>query len=186
MELSMSASDPIAPVRRESLLGDIETNRPVSEGVLKDFAAQNNFVNKFQTDIKEFKLNGTYSVATGITFFDGVASFFYNSEIVGIQFYNGKSGDSGITEFDLNWIDTSGVDQGSIFSVTPKIDSTSSDEAVGFENLTTGTTVSPTGVTLPTFSKTQFLEGESVYLVLNDSMTSARNCGLTIFYKPIN
>lgn len=182
----MAATDPIAPVRRETLLGDIETNRPVSEGVLKDFGAQNNFINRYQTDIKEFKLNGSYSVATGITFFDGVASFFYNSEIVGIQFYNGRSGASGTTEFDLRWIDASGVDQGSIFSVTPKINSTSSDETVGFSNLTTGTTVSPTGVTLPTFSKTTFNEGESVYLVLTDSMVSAQNCGLTIFYKPIN
>jgi hypothetical protein len=182
----MAASDPINPVKRETLLGDIETNRPISEGLLRDFGAQNNFVNRYQTDIKEFKLNGSYSVATGITFFDGVASFFYNSEIVGIQIYNGVSGSSGTTEFDLKWIDTSGVDQGSIFSVTPKINSTSSNETVGFRNLTTGTDVSPTGVTLPTFSKTEFLEGESVYLELKTSMAAAKNCGLTIFYKPIN
>lgn len=182
----MAASDQIAPVRRQALLGDIETNRPVSEGVLRDFAAESNFINLYQTDIKEFKLNGSYSVATGITFFDGLASFFYNSEIVGLFFYNGVSGASGITEFDLIWKNTSGVDQGSIFSVTPKISSAAANEAVGFSNLTTGTTVSPTGVTLPTFSKTTFNEGESVYLKLNDSMVAAQNCGLTIFYKPIN
>lgn len=182
----MAASDPIAPVKRQALLGDVETNRPVSEGLLKDFSAQNNFVNLYQTDIKEWKLNGSYGVATGIELFDGIASFFYNSEIVGINFYNGVSGSSGTTEFDIEWLNTSGVNQGSIFSVTPKINSTSSNVTVAFRNLTTTTDVSPTGVTLPTFSKTQFLEGESVYLKLKTSMVAAQNCGLTIFYKPIN
>lgn len=182
----MAASDIISPVRRETLLGDIETNRPVSEGVLKDFGAQNNFINKYQTDIKEWKLNGSYSVATGITFFDGIASFFYNSEIVGINFYNGQSGASGITTFDLIWKNAAGVTQGSIFSVAPSIDFTAASETVGYSNLTTGTTVSPTGVVLPTFLKTSFLEGESLYLELASSMVSAQNCGLTIFYKPIN
>lgn len=182
----MAATDQIPPVRRESLEGDVETNRPVSEGVLKDFAAESNFINQFQTDIKEWKLNGLYSVATGITFFDGVASFFYNSEIVGINFYNGQSGASGTTTFDINWINAAGVDQGSIFSTRPAISSASSDETVAFKNLTTGTTITPTGVTEPVFSKTQFLEGESVYLVLDGAMASAFNCGLSIFYKPIN
>jgi len=182
----MAASDKIPSVRKESKLGDIETNRPVSEGVLKDFGGQSNFINDFQTDIKEWKLNGSYSVATGITFFDGVASFFYNSLIVGINFYNGQSGTSGTTEFDIIWKNVAGVDQGSIFTTTPKIASTSANETIAFQNLTTGTNVGPTGTTLGVFSKTSFLEGESVYLVLNGTMVSAQNCGLTIFYKPIN
>lgn len=182
----MAATDPINPVRRETLLGDIETNRPVSEGVLKDFGAQNNFINRYQTDIKEWKLNGSYSVASGISFYDGVASFFYNSEIVGINFYNGQAGTSGTTTFDINWKNAAGVDQGSIFSTRPAISSAAANETIAFNNLTTGTTVTPTGVTAPVFSKTSFLEGESVYLVLDGSMVSAQNCGLTIFYRPIN
>jgi len=182
----MAATDPIESVREELFNGDVETNRPVSEGILKKFGGQSNFINNFQTDIKEFKLNGAYSVATGITFFDGVASFFYNSQIVGVSFYNGQSGSSGTTTFDLRWIDVSGTDQGSIFSTTPKISNSSSNETVGFRNLTTSTDVTPTGVTLPTFSKTTFNEGEAVYLVLTSAMVAAKNCGLTLFYKPIN
>jgi hypothetical protein len=185
----MAASDKIPPVRREAKFGDIETNRPVSEGTLKDFAAQSNFINDFQTDIKEFKLNGAYSVASGITFLDGIASFFYNSEIVGITFYNGRGGTSGVTEFDLRWKDSDGVDQGSIFSVTPKINSTAADEVFMQQNLTTGNNkpaVTPTGITLGEFSKTEFLEGEAVYMVLNSSMSQAQNAGIFIFYKPIN
>lgn len=182
----MAASDEVLPSRGTFFEGDIAYQRANSEAIMSKFAAQSNFLNKFQTDIKEFKLNGSYSVATGIVFFDGLASFFYNSEIVGIGFSNGQSGSSGTTEFDLHWIDTAGVDQGTIFSVTPKIDSTSLDKTVAFQNLETGTTVSPTGVTLATFAKTTFLEGESVYMKLNSAMTEAQNCTFTIFYRPIN
>ncbi len=182
----MAASDLVNAVRSLFRLGDIAYRRANSESIMGKFAAQSNFLNKFQTDIKEFKLNGSYSVATGITFFDGVASFFYNSEIVGINFYNGVSGTSGTTSFDLRYIDAAGVDQGSIMSTQASINSTSSNNSVGFESYETTTQIAPTGVTLPVLSKTQFLEGESVYLVLTSSMSEAQNCGLTIFYKPIN
>jgi hypothetical protein len=182
----MAKTDLVTPSREDIYIGDTSYQRANSEAIMTRFGATNNFINTYQTDIKEWKLNGSYSVATGITFFDGVASFFYNSEIVGVNFYNGQSGSSGSTDFDIRWIDTSGIDQGSIFSTQASIDSTSSDETIGFRNLTTSTDISPTGVTLPVFSKTQFLEGESVYLVLTSSMVSAVNCGLTIFYRPIN
>ena len=166
---------------------DTAYKRSLSESIMTRFGATNNFIAKYQTDIKEFKMNGSYSVAIGITYFDGIASFFYNSEIVGVTFWNGQSGTSGTTEFDLRWQDATGTDQGSIFSVTPKISSTSSDETFAQRNLETGNdNGKTTGVTLPTFSKTQFLEGEAVYAVLNSSMVSAQNCGITIFYRPIN
>jgi len=176
----------ITPSRKVIEQEDTAYRRSVSEAILTKFGAQSNFINTYQNDIKEWKLNGSYSVATGITFFDGVASFFFQSEIVGIYFYNGQSGSSGTTEFDIIWKDENGNDQGSIFSVTPKITSSSSDETIGFKNLITNKEITPTGVTLPDFSKTEFLEGESLYLKLNSSMVSAQNGGLTIFYRPIN
>lgn len=182
----MANTDDVESSREVLKIGDIAYKRSVSEAILARFAATNNFIANYQTDIKEFKLNGAYSVATGITFFDGVASFFYNSEIVGINFYNGKSGSSGTTSFDLRYIDAAGADQGSIMSTQASINSTSSNNSVGFENYETTTQIAPTGVTLPVLNKTQFLEGESVYLVLTSSMVSAQNCGLTIFYRPIN
>jgi hypothetical protein len=183
----MANSDDVTSSREILKIGDIAYKRANSEAVMSRFAATNNFISKLQTDIKEFKMNGSYSVATGITYFDGIASFFYNSEIVGVTFWNGQSGTSGTTEFDLRWQNATGTDQGSIFSVTPKINSTSSDETFAQRNLETGNdNGKTTGVTLPTFSKTQFLEGEAVYAVLNSSMVSAQNCGITIFYRPIN
>lgn len=182
----MANSDAVTPSREILRVGDVAYKRAVSEAILSRVAGQNNFINYYQTDIKEWKLNGSYSVATGITFFDGVASFFYNSEIVGINFYNGVAGASGTTQFDVIWKNAAGVTQGSIFSVKPAISSSAAANTIAFKNLVTSTTVTPSGVTNATFSKTSFLEGESVYLVLDSSMVSAMNCGLTLFYRPIN
>lgn len=179
----------ISPVRNQIQTEDVAYRRSVSEAILTKVGAQSNFINTFQTDIKEWKLNGAYSVATGITFFDGVASFFYNSEIVGIYFYNGQAGASGTTEFDITWKNQAGVNQGSIFSTTPKITSATPSETIITQNLITGNdypVITPAGVTLASFAKTTFLEGESLFFDLNSSMIAAQNCGLTIFYRPIN
>ncbi len=177
---------PIAPVRSEQLQEDVGFRRGISEALLTKVGAQNQFINYYQTDIKEWKLNGSYNVATGIIYFDGLANFFYNSEIIGVAFWNGKQGTSGKTDFDLRWRDQTNADQGTILTTLASIDSTASEGARGFESYQTGFSNAPTGVTLPVFSKTQFLQGESVYLILSDSMTEANNCGLTLFYRPIN
>ena len=182
----MAADTPVTSARGTFFNKDVGGDRSNSSAIMNKFAAQSNFINNFQTDMKEWKLNGSYSVATGITFFDGVASFFFQSEILGISFYNGQAGSSGITDFDILWKNAAGVTQGSIFSTTPKISNSAASETVAFKNLVTTTEVLPVGTTLPVFSKTKFLEGESLFLKLNGAMTSASNCGLTLFYRPIN
>ena len=181
----MANSDIVTPSRENLRVGDVAYRRAVSESIFTKVAAQNNFINTYQTDIKEWKLNGSYSVATGITFFDGVASFFFSSEIVGVNFYNGQAG-TGTTTFDIKWKNAAGATQGSIFSTPPSISSAAANETIGFRNLVTATDVAPAGVTLPVFSKTTFLEGESVFMELTSAMGSAVNCGITLFYRPIN
>jgi len=179
----MANSDFVEPVRKEYRIGDVNYNRPTSESLFNTVAGTNNFVARYQTDIKEFKLNGSFSLATNIAFYDGPATFFYNSEIVGIAFSQ-ESGGVGITSFDVRYRDQSDVDQGSILNTQASINTSNTVRA--FKNLTTGLEVNPTGTILPVFSKTQFLEGEAIYLVLTSAMTQAFNGTVTIFYKPIN
>lgn len=182
----MANSDEVVPSREIFFNGDVAYRRAVSESLTRKQAAQNNFINKFQNDTHRWCLNGSYSVAAGLGFYDGVFNFFHNTEIVGVYFWNGKVGTSGITAMDINYIDTNGVDKGSIFSSVPIIDDTSSDGVVGVKNLITGTEIEPTGVTLPEFGKTTFLAGESVYMKLNLGMISGRNCGIALQFRPIN
>lgn len=176
----------VNPVRNNLQQEDVAYRRSVSEGILTTFAEEANFINAFQTDIKEFKLNGHYFVTPATFLTDGMVSFFYNTEIVGVNFFIGSPGVSGVTEFDLRYLDVNGVDQGSIFSTTPKIDSTASNLARGFINLETSFVSTPTGVTAPVFSKTNFLQGENLYLVLNQAMSGGFTAGLNLHYRPIN
>ena len=181
----MAKTDDVAAIREILKVGNVSHKTANSEAIMALFAGVSNFIAKYQTDYVSFFLNGSYSVATGIIGFDGAYTAFFRSEIVGVNIWNAISGVSGETEFDINWLDVNGVDQGSIFSVTPKIDSTSSDATRGFRNLETQTDFSMTGVTIPELSKTIFEEGETLYMVLNNSMVSAKNAALTLNIRPI-
>jgi hypothetical protein len=176
----------ITPSRSVIFQEDVSYKRSVSEAILSKVGAQSNFINTYQIDSHRFCLNGSYSVATGIVLYDGAYNFFYNSEIVGVYFWNGQRGSSGLTDFDIEWVNESGGNEGSIFSSNPQIDSTASDVSIGRVNLTTGNSTGGTGITLPTLSKTQFLEGQSLIFKLNSAMISASNCGICIQFKPIN
>lgn len=182
----MASTDDVVASREVLKIGDISYKRSLSEAIFSRFAATNNFISKFQTDYVSFFLNGSYSVSSGLFGYDGAYTGFYNFEIVGVQIWNAISGSSGTTELDIHWIDQSGVNQGSIFSVTPNIDSTASNGTRGFRNLQTGNDYTMTGVTLPTLSKTTFLEGETLYLVINNAMIEAQNAALTLNIRPIN
>lgn len=182
----MAAQDDVNPSREILKVGDIAYKRATSEAIMSRFAATNNFVSKFQTDYVSFFLNGSYSVSSGLFGYDGAYTGFYNFEIVGVQIWSAISGTSGTTELDIHWINQAGVNQGSIFSTTPKISSASANGTRGFRNLETGNDYTMTGVTLPVLSKSQFLEGETLYLVINSAMIEAQNCALTLNIRPIN
>lgn len=182
----MAKTDPVSPSREILRVGDIAYKRSVSEAIMARFAATNNFIGKFQTDYVSFFLNGSYSLTSGSFGYDGAYTGFSNFEIVGVQIWNALKGVSGTTELDVHWINQAGVNQGSIFSVTPKISSSAPNGARGFRNLETGNDFTMTGVTLPTLSKTQFLEGETLYLVIDSAMQSAQNAALTLNIRPRN
>lgn len=182
----MASGDLVTPFRTNFRVGDVEADRPVSEALFNKVAQETRFINEFQTYEKTFRFNGSFSVATGITYFDGAADFFYNSQITGLAFRVGKTGSSGITTFDLRYGDQNNVDQGSIFSTLPTISSSAVDGARGFQSFTTGNSFIPTGVTAGVFNKTEFLEGEFVYGVLTTGAIEGFNCEVKFFYRPIN
>lgn len=182
----MAITDIVTPSREILRVGEVSYKRPITEAVFTRVAAQNNFINFYQTDYHSFFLNGTYSIVSGQFGYDGAYVGFYNFEIVGVSIFNAVAGTSGTTALDIHWINQAGVNQGSIFSVTPKISSAASNGTRGFRNLVSGNDYTMTGVTLPTLAKTTFLEGETLYLVVNSTMAQAQNCALTINTRPIN
>jgi hypothetical protein len=190
----MADTDIVNPNREILYIGDVAYKRANSEAIMSRFAATNNFISKYQVDYVSFFLNGSYSVTSGSFGFDGAYTAFTKSQIVGIQMWNAEAGSSGTTELDIRKLNTAGVDQGSIFSTTPKINSSASNAARVFRNYESGNDFNVTGGTLPVLNFNDNIdgvpayvlqEGETIYLNVISTMISAKNCALTLNIRPI-
>ena len=182
----MAKTDDVVGLREILKIGQVSYKTANSEAIMKAFAAVSNFISKYQVDYHSFFLNGSYGVATGLFGYDGAYTFYHKSRIAGITIWNAISGLSGTTVLDIHWINASGANQGSIFSTTPKIDSSSSDATRGFRDFEESEDFTMTGVTLPVLSKSEFEKGDTLYIVINSAMASAKNAALTLNILPIS
>ena len=177
----------ISPARRNVQIEETAYRAAVSEATFTRMGASVNFINERQHDDFEYRLNGPYSIGEGDSNLDGQRPFLYNAELVGFGFANGIVGTGGTTEIDIEWYDSAGVNQGTIFTTPPTIDSTSSNNSVQLYDVVNATSITlPTGHTAPVFSKTSFLQGESLIINLTTSMTNPENLSLFLYYRPIN
>jgi len=162
---------------------EVAFNAGLSSATFTKLGAAINFINNKHYEKHSWILNGTYSnvASNGI---DGIFICPFNMEITAIGMSNITTGISGTTEADIKWLSGTGTVVGSIFSVTPKIASTASNNAYLFKNLITAVTVTGTGLTIPTFSKTTFLEGQALRFDILQAQVRAENLGLYIFFRP--
>jgi hypothetical protein len=159
----------------------------VSETTLQKMGAATNFVNNRQYDLHSFNLNGAYQLGVGSTGVDGLYPLVINMELVAVTVYSIDAGVSGTTTFDIHWLNSSGVDQGSIFSTKPSISSAAPNNAYGIKGLITEIPdFGGTGITLPVLSKTQFDQGNALRFDIDAAMSSAQNAGLTFHFRPRN
>jgi hypothetical protein len=97
--------------------------------------------------------------------------------------FNMKAGSSGTTTLDVHWLNGSG-DQGTIFSTKPAIAFNAGNEAYLARNLASGNDKTGTGLTLPVFSKTQFVEFDALRIDIDDAQIGGENSGLILWYRP--
>lgn len=162
-------------------------NAGVTEALAKKLGAITNFLNTQQMVRDDFKANGPYSVGVGSIGFDGLLVFPVNVEIVYIAMSNQKAGLSGTTEFDIDWLDLPNSNMGSIFSTTPKIDSTALDDSYLLTDVINAVdVVTVAGGTNPVVTKNTFLAGEAISCRLAAGMNGAQDAQINVFYRPIN
>lgn len=178
----------IPPVRSPLIqIQETAYRASVSEATLTRMGQLTNFISTFQHNRHDWHLNGNIGLALGSSGPDGVFTCLFNMEIVGYSFYHGQGGISGQSIIDLHWLSNGGTDNGSIWSVRPQIDSTASDDAYGvYDLLTDSAVVEPTGVSLGTINKTQFVAGDAIRLDADDIMSGSNNLQFTIMYRPID
>lgn len=175
----------IADARKNIDINDVQFRASVSESVGNKLGASINFINNRQYLTHQFNFNGRYALGVGFFGADGIFPCLNDTEIVGLTMFNRVSGTSGTTEIDIEWLSASNSSQGSIFSTTPKIDSTASNYSYLIRNELTATNVElPTGATAPVFSKTQFDAGDALLCKLVSGMGDAEDLSLLIHFRP--
>ena len=177
----------ITPARANILVEETQYRSAVSEALLQKVGGQNNFINERQYDTHAFKLNGIYSAGQGSTGTDGIYIVRYKMEIIAVSGYNITTGASGISEIDIHYLTSPGVDAGSIFSTKPSFDTTASSNSYFLHDATSDSDIiTGTGITTPILSQKTFEIGEALRLDLDLAMIGASDMGINIHFRPIN
>ena len=164
---------------------EVSYRSALSEALFFRMGAVTNFISKKQYDTHSWMLNGVYALGAGSTGPDGVFTFLFDAEIIGISYYSGNAGSGGTTSLDVHWLSSGDTDNGSIFSTKPSVDSTASDGTYTSRDIENNITHSlPTGHTLAVLSKTTFNAGETLRMDLDTAMPAANNFQLSIQYRP--
>lgn len=175
----------VADAKSNIQIQDVQYKSSVSEAVGNKIAASINFVNNRQYDTHSFNLNGRYKLGESVLGADGIFPCLFDMEIVGVTMFNRVAGTSGTTELDIQWLDESNSNQGSIFSTTPKIDNTAAGYSYLIKNVLNDTDVElPVGAVSPILSKTEFNAGDALFLNITQAMGDAEDCSLLIHFRP--
>lgn len=165
-----------------------ETSRrnAVSEALLSRVGSSINFINKRQYDTHAFHFNRLYSKGVGVVGRDGIFPILFDMEILGLTMWNRRAGTSGITELDVIWYSGSNSQEGSIFSTTPKFNTTVGNDAYMIQDFLNDTVPAQpsSGSTLAVLSKSEFDAGDALLCKIESAMSGAEDCSLLIHFRP--
>ena len=153
----------------------------VSESTLSRVGATSNFINLYQLDTIDFKVNGPYNVSVLPNIqFDGLVSFPFKFEVLYAAIYTGPTtASSGTTELDIKWKPYASGAYASIYSTTPKFNATAAASDLVYNGS------SKTGFTVPVLSKTQFDAWDLLrFDILQGVVGNQEGCGLKLFWRP--
>lgn len=173
----------ISPSRTNIQVQEVQYASAVSEATFTRIGAGINFINSYQNKQFFFGAGGPFSVLT-IPFTDiGTQEVFERaSEITGVFIRFGESGSSSTSEFDLEWAADGSGTWASIFSTTPKVSNTATNNGV-FDS--SGVSTTPSGCTQPVLDKTTFAAGDKLRCNIVTAATGASDFILVIHYRPI-
>lgn len=156
----------------------------VSEDILQTMGKTSNFLANRIYEEKQFFLNGRYNITGGaVSSVDGMVFFQFAATILNVFAFSTVPGGSGTTELDIKRATTSGGAFTSIFTTTPKFDSTSGASVWVDAN---GIVAPGTGVTAPVLDPSQVSvnAGDALRVDLISAMNGfPENCGLIVIFK---
>jgi len=175
----------ITEARDNIQVEEADFRSPFSEAYNFKVGGAVNFINKRQYDQRSFQLNGSYALGVGQLGADQIIPILFDMEIVGFSYWNGASGTSGSSIFDIHRLTGGDTDAGTIFSTKPEFDSTAADNTYTVYDAANAATLSlPTGHTLAVLSTTLFDAGDALRLDIDAAMPGASNAGVYLFIRP--
>jgi len=176
----------VSPKKQDICTEQIQEGSIISEAGQRLLASNLNFHNERNLKEHRWNLNGTYKEGEA-SYIDGHLVSPYNYSIASISIYNYIDGNADSTEFDLEYIDVNGVNQGSIFSTIPSVSSGNGNHYHYMLRVVDDVELVGSGtITKPVFLKTQFNAGEAIILKLNLGMVSAEDLTVVIHYLEEN
>lgn len=177
----------IAPIRKNIFEEDVRFRASVSEAVGNKIGSSVNFINERQYDVKNFFINGNYGIMSAYPQLsvDGRCWFQNDAYITGILVYSDVPGSSGTTELDIKKSSDGGFSWASIFSTTPKFNSTASGLRHCVVDYVGATSVTPTGFTAPILITNNFNAGDVLRVDIIQKMAGTpQNCGILLHFRP--
>jgi hypothetical protein len=176
----------ITPARKLILVEETQYRAAVSEALLQKMGATNNHIALYQYDQRSFQLNGSYALGVGLQGADQIIPILYDAEIVGYSLWNGGTGTSGQSIFDVHRLSGGDTDLGSIFSTRPQVDSTATDNTYSMYDFANASSINlPTGFTHAVLNGGANVDqGDALRLDIDDAMVGASNAGLYLFMRP--
>lgn len=176
------------PVARDNVqTEEADFRSPFSEAYNFKVGSAINFINKRQYDQRSFQLNGSYALGVGQQGADQIIPVLFDMEIVGYSLWNGATGTSGQSVFDIHKLTGGDTDAGSIFSTRPQVDITASDNTYSTYDFANATDINlPTGFTHAVLitDGEKLSAGDALRLDIDDAMPGAANAGLYLFIRP--
>jgi hypothetical protein len=170
----------ISPERILIQTEEVAANAAAASSTLNRVGATANFINLYQGNLREFMINGGYGGAI-VPFLgaEGLVRYKFAWEIVDLYIYAGEvTSGSGTTILDIKWKPFSSGSYASIFSTTPKFNSSASQ----FETCGIGQT--KTGFTAPVLSKTQFDANDQIRFDILGAVSNGFGCGIGFQFRP--
>lgn len=176
----------VTPARKLIFIEGAQFLGAVSEELVQRQGAVSNFISLYQYQEKTFNAHGFYGRLPTYprNAVDGLTSIEFNAEIIDAYFYIDTPGTGGITEVDVKYSPPGSAVWTSIFTTTPKFDSTA---AVLSRVDSSGNNPATTGVTAPVLNVAQTSRdaGDSFRLDIITAMTGDPvTVGMCLFYRP--
>ena len=172
----------IADLKKYIYEEEVRYRSSVSEGTWFKIGGVINFLLKKNYQVKEFFVNGPYSIKPFPHYFeDGIQVFQFDSEIFDVWVFNLVSGSSGDTEFDIKIKPQNSGAWTSIFTVKPKINFAAGEKWIKLGDVIANTTA---GVLTSDPNVLQVNAGDAIRLDLIQGQLGAQNCGAIIHYRP--